>query len=130
MTTSMELCEAAGISRRMMYWWVKRGLLKTRSPGYRCRFDDDQILRAILVRELRKRNMPIAQILRVGCRITSEYLVIVRGRIFRHGGKGLLRYLDRINAPFSLISMADLRAEAAGGRTAAAPPLARRAAAA
>ena len=124
MTTSAELCEAAGISRRMMYWWLKRGLLKIRDRHYRCRFDDDQILRALVVRELRKRDMPIAEILRVGYRLTSEYLVIVRGRIFRHGSKGLLRYLKRINAPFTLISMADLRAEAeaARGRIAAAPP--------
>jgi hypothetical protein len=128
---SGELVQAAGITRRMLQTWVYRGIVK-RHKGYRWWFDDGELFRALIVRELRARGVSLRKIRRLKLApVKADYLVIIDNRIEWAGRQVLVKHVARVHSPVMLISIHDLRLEYAAvmerrlGVTSAASPPAR-----
>lgn len=137
MITSAELARVAGITDRKVQLWDERGIIKPRRrwPFGRRFFDDDQIFKALIVRELRRRGVTLKKIRRLKLiPVNGDYLLIVRNRVKWADSESLIGHIERVHSPVLLISINDLREEfyaAMARRTgvmSAAPPLRRSAA--
>lgn len=130
MITSAELARVAGITDRKVQLWDERGIIKPRRrrPFGRRFFDDDQIFKALIVRELRARGITLKKIRRLKLiPVKGDYLLIVRpqghgeckrDRTIRIGNRvkwadseSLIGHTERVHSPVLLISINDLREE-------------------
>jgi DNA-binding transcriptional MerR regulator len=108
---SAEFCRAAGITRRMLQWWVNHRIVK-RIKGYRWRFDDGELFKALIIRELRARGVTVRKIARLKLTpVKADYLLIVRNRVEWADRQGLIEHIKRVHSPVLLISIHDLRLE-------------------
>lgn len=114
MITSAELARVAGITGRKVQLWDERGIIKPRRrwPFGRRFFDDDQIFKALIVRELRRRGVTLKKIRRLKLTpVKSDYLLIIRNRVEWSSWQSLIEHVKRIHSPVLLISIHDLRME-------------------
>ena len=108
---SGELAQAAGITRRMLQWWVNHRIVK-RLKGHRWRFDDGELFKALIVRELRARGVTVRKIARLKLApVKADYLLIIRNRVEWADRQGLVKHVARVHAPVMLVSIHDLRLE-------------------
>jgi DNA-binding transcriptional MerR regulator len=117
--TSKELVEIAGITRRMLQWWIRQGLIKPRrrrqpfaGRGDQFWFEDADVFRALIIRELRAKGIRRDRIQR--WKLTppeGDYLLIMGSRIAWTGQRSLIQKLEELKAPVMLVSIYDLRME-------------------
>jgi DNA-binding transcriptional MerR regulator len=141
--TSKELVEIAGITPRMLQWWIRQGLIKPRRrrPPFVGRpdafwFEEADAFKALIIRELRVKGIRRDRIRRWKLAPPQgDYLLIMGSRIAWTGQRSLIQKLEELKAPVMLVSIYDLRMEFRAamerleGERPAALPLARRPAA-
>ena len=143
LVTTDELAAMAGITRRMLRWWVGRGLVKARRNGRHYRFDARHALIAMIASQLRAKNTAIDQIRRWKLLpARADYLVLTRSQPdakAHHGIRsayqlhwfhesGLIRRLERAAGGCLVVDVRELREtlERRNGATSAVLPPGRR----
>lgn len=62
---SGDICRLTGISPRQLQWWAEKRLIRARIQGKVRHFDREQVARAWLIADLRRRNLPLQRVRKV-----------------------------------------------------------------
>ena len=108
--TTAELAALAGITERMLRWWVDRGLVRARQPGHAYAFDHRQALKAMILGALRQRGVPMHQLRRWKLLpAQADFLVILGGRVRWSGESTLIRRLERAASGCLVVDVREMR---------------------
>lgn len=82
--TTDDLCRAIGATPRQVQWWCEAGILRPAFVSHSRAFDQEQVLRAALVKELRRKGVSLQRIRKiVAKKPEGDFLVITpRSRLW------------------------------------------------
>ena len=108
--STRELAALAGITERMLRWWVDRGLVKARQPGHAYAFDERQALKAMILGVLRRRGLAMHQLRRWKLLpARADYLIVMGGQVHWFAERGLIRRLERVGSGCLVVDVRELR---------------------
>ena len=105
-----ELCRSVGISLRQAQWWCEAGVLRPTYIGRDRAFDEEQVFRAALVKELRRKGVPLQQARKVVAKKPQgDFLVLTpRSRLWC-SKENVLACVASAACPCLVVSLEDLR---------------------
>jgi DNA-binding transcriptional MerR regulator len=109
-----ELCRHLDVTPRQVQWWCEAGILSPERVAGNRQFDEDQVLLAAVVAELRRKGVGLERIRRLHAqlkKLQDEYLVL-----WGHGskwcpGRTLIQCVAHAPGPCIVVSLEELRAE-------------------
>ncbi len=105
-----ELCRHIGVTLRQVQWWCETGVLRCGYVGHFREFDEEQVAAAALVKELRRKGLPLQRVRKIMAgKPKGDFLVITRRSRLWCGREELIATVARAPGPCSVISLEDLR---------------------
>ena len=108
--TTRELAALAGITERMLRWWVDRGLIRARRKSHTWRYDDRQALAVLILGRLRRKNIPLHEMHRLKLLpVRGDFLVVLGQHVHWFSGSTLIRRLERAASGCLVVDVRELR---------------------
>jgi len=73
--TTPELCELAGLTRPELQRWIDAGLLEADREGRRREFADDDLERALLIKALHGKGLPLSRLARENLAFEGQFVI-------------------------------------------------------
>jgi DNA-binding transcriptional MerR regulator len=108
--TTKELCRQAGVTLREAQWWSEGGILKPAFIEGSRSFDEEEVLVAAIVVELRKKGVPLQKIRRMRLRGAHGDFLVVNGasRLWCRREE-VITAVTRADGPCLVVCVEDLR---------------------
>jgi DNA-binding transcriptional MerR regulator len=105
-----DLCRAIGATARQVQWWCEAGVLRPAFVSHSRDFDQEQVLRAALVKELRRKGLALQRIRKILTKKPEgDFLVVTPNSRLWCSKENVLPIVASAKCAVLVVSLEDLR---------------------